>query len=336
MTEQESRHRASANDLAGTPRPYVSVCILSYNHAPFVEQALRSVLEQVVSFSFEIVFADDFSTDGTSQLAREILRNSGVQYRVLPRQRNLGVLATFIELLSSARGEYVAFLESDDYWTTSSKLAEQVTLLDSERALTGCYGRAKVVDASDQVLGDYFDHHQLLPPSSDIDQRTALERGASGPACTYFFRRRAVERMPAWFLSVASHQALLVLLTEHGAVRFVDRSWGSYRIHPGGVWSSASIKRKISADLRFAVALASDPILAKRYPRELGARLTLTALSLARASAGEGLFSFARIGPELGALANAEALRTILFAVPEITRFVLKRIGRLLVAGRHE
>lgn len=335
MTEHSSANTEDCAHSAHGHAPYVSVCVLSYNHAPFIEQALRSVLQQTASFSIEVVLVDDCSTDGTSELAQEILRKSGVQYRILPRQRNLGVRASFIELLSSARGRYIAFLESDDYWTSSRKLAEQVALLDSEPDLAGCFGRAYVVDSSDHVVGEYFEHHHTAAPLADISQQIAVERGASGPAGTYLFRRSAIEPMPEWFLSVASHQALLVVLTEHGAVRFVDRNWGNYRVHPGGVWSSASRERKLAVDFRYAVALASDPVLAQRYPRELGARLALTALSLARARAREGLVSFALMAPEFRAAANTKTFRSVLFAVPDIARVATKRIRRLLLEGRH-
>src|SRR5690349_14737523 len=85
MTKQASAHTEDLSDPAQGHTPRVSVCVLSYNHMPFVEQALRSVLEQTVSFSIEVVLVDDCSTDGTQELAQEILRRSGVRYRILAR-----------------------------------------------------------------------------------------------------------------------------------------------------------------------------------------------------------------------------------------------------------
>lgn len=273
--------------MSSDTSPRVSVCVLTYNHGQYIEQALRGVLQQQTDFPFEIVLLDDCSTDDTRRVATDILQDSGVRHRVLSHAQNLGVGASFLELLQSARGEYVAFLEGDDFWSSPTKLAEQVAILDASPELSGCFGRAMVIDHAGAITGEYFAHHRARAPQADIDQRHAISHGASGPACTYMYRRSVTRPMPDWFRSAASHQALMVLLTRRGSVRFIDRDWGRYRIHSGGVWSSAPESQRILKDLRFVLALAGAPELATRYPRALLKRLGLTVVSLARARAVE-------------------------------------------------
>lgn len=52
--------------------PLVSVCMITYNHAPYIRQAVESVLMQKTDFPVELVIGDDASTDGTSEILREL------------------------------------------------------------------------------------------------------------------------------------------------------------------------------------------------------------------------------------------------------------------------
>ncbi len=56
--------------------PLVSVCIITYNHAPYIAQCLDGVLMQQTSFPFEIVIGEDCSTDGT----RTIVESYATKY----------------------------------------------------------------------------------------------------------------------------------------------------------------------------------------------------------------------------------------------------------------
>lgn len=89
--------------------PTISVVIPLYNKAPHIEKALQSVLQQT-RWHDEIIVVDDGSTDGGAEIVR---RYSQVQLMTQCNQgpgaaRNLGV--------EKARGEYVAFLDADDWW----------------------------------------------------------------------------------------------------------------------------------------------------------------------------------------------------------------------------
>ncbi len=307
--------------------PRVSVCVISYNHAAFIERALRSIAAQETPFPFEIVLADDCSTDGTKELAEATARQCSVPFRLLPRARNLGPKDNFLDLLAAARGRYVAYLEGDDQWLTTSRLAEQVALLDAQPHLSGCFGRAHVIDAKDGVMGDYFEYHGCPVPPFEVGQPDAIARGSSAPSCTYVFRREAIASIPAWYARDASHQGLSVLLTERGLLRFVDKVWGQYRVHRGGTWSLASRESKYAADFRYALALASDNELTRRYPRDIGRRLALTTVCLSRERlrAGKGARSILNLGLDLRRIATAPVLRALALALPDLTLLAARK-----------
>jgi glycosyltransferase involved in cell wall biosynthesis len=93
-------------------RPFVSVLVDTYNHEKFIEQAVTSVLEQdFPAADREIIVVDDGSTDRTPDL----LAKFAPAVRVL-RKANGGQASAFNAGIPECRGEFIAFLDGDDWW----------------------------------------------------------------------------------------------------------------------------------------------------------------------------------------------------------------------------
>jgi len=102
----------------------VSVIVPTYNRAGLLEQAIDSVLAQTFA-SFELIVVDDGSTDDSPALL------SGYAGRIrIKRQINRGVSAARNVGMAAATGEFIALLDSDDYWLPA-KLARQVAFFDA-------------------------------------------------------------------------------------------------------------------------------------------------------------------------------------------------------------
>lgn len=130
------------------PPPRVSVIIPAYNAAGCVRRAVDSVLEQ--SFQdLELLVVDDGSTDAT----RAVLAEYGDRLHLLAKQ-NGGPAAARNHGLQHARGEYVAFLDADDYWKTG-KLQRQVDLLDARPEIGFCSTATEVVDSAGRPAGNW-------------------------------------------------------------------------------------------------------------------------------------------------------------------------------------
>ena len=97
----------------------VSVIIPTYNRAALVGEAIGSVLAQSWR-GFELLVVDDGSTDDT----REILTAFGAAIKVIRHPRRRGVSAARNAGIQAAKGEWLAFLDSDDLWL-SPKLERQ-------------------------------------------------------------------------------------------------------------------------------------------------------------------------------------------------------------------
>jgi glycosyltransferase involved in cell wall biosynthesis len=128
-------------------RPFVSVVIPTFNRARQVQAALMSVLAQTYP-ELEAIVVDDGSTDGTGEALQKIISphgNSGKQIRYF-FQPNQGQSAARNKGTDEARGEWIAFLDSDDVWLPE-KLEWQVRAIEQFKGkCCACITDARLVD----------------------------------------------------------------------------------------------------------------------------------------------------------------------------------------------
>ena len=231
--------------------PRVSVCLITYNHRPYVEQAIDSILMQETDFPVEILVHDDSSTDGTA----EVLRGYEAKYPGLIRcvfqhenQYSKGKKALPV-LAKMARGDYLALLEGDDAWADPQKLAMQVVFLDTNPACVMCYGNVSQVDATGRVLQERHipdEKCRLLLPEE-------LIRGSHlTPTATVMFRNLPfLKHAPTHRNKVLNGDRFLVaMLAQYGMAGFVGFTPSIYRQHANGVYSALSDSQKRAAHLR--------------------------------------------------------------------------------------
>jgi len=132
MSETTEDNSNLADTDAGAA-PKVSVIIPTYNRAYVLYYALKSVLNQTFQ-DFEIFVIDDASTDSTPELI-ESLNDPRIHY--IRFETNKKSAAARNAGMRAARGEYIAFLDSDDEWRPN-KLEKQVALMDSLSEEWGC------------------------------------------------------------------------------------------------------------------------------------------------------------------------------------------------------
>ena len=90
----------------------VSLIITTYNYAQYVERSIRSALDQSLSSDqYEIIVVNDCSTDGT----KSVLENFEKDARIFNLEENLGLSAARNFGIKKAKGQFVAFLDADDY-----------------------------------------------------------------------------------------------------------------------------------------------------------------------------------------------------------------------------
>jgi glycosyltransferase involved in cell wall biosynthesis len=130
-------------------QPLVSVCIPSYNSEEFIATTLRSILSQTFA-DFEVVIADDKSTDGTIRIIQGF---NDTRIRLIQNEKNLGLGANWNKVLSCVRGEYVKLLGDDDVLYPEC-LARQVAALEQSANASAVLAicNRNVINARDEVV----------------------------------------------------------------------------------------------------------------------------------------------------------------------------------------
>lgn len=214
----------------------VSVCIITYNHVNFIRQAIDSVLLQEINCKWEIIIADDCSTDGTREILLEY-KNKNPEINLILQDPNVGGLNNSKDLIAAAKGKYIAILEGDDYWTDPLKLKKQIEFLEANPTCSVCFHKVKVIDEFGKPYDDIFGINNGFPVITtfkDIIKRNYV------PTVSRVIRNvELIKNLPGWVTKVAIPDwAILLLLTEHNNLGFIDEFMGVYRKHSAGMWSA--------------------------------------------------------------------------------------------------
>ncbi|MBD2341698.1 glycosyltransferase family 2 protein [Calothrix sp. FACHB-156] len=110
-------------------KPEVSVIIPSYNTENYIYQAIDSALNQTLK-NIEIIVVDDASTDGTLNVLKKF---NDPRLKILVNPKNIGVAGTRNRALKVAKGQWVAVLDSDD-WYAPERLERLLQVAYSEGA----------------------------------------------------------------------------------------------------------------------------------------------------------------------------------------------------------
>ncbi len=136
--------------------PKLSVIFITYNHEKYVEKALRSVLDQKTDFEYEVIIGEDCSTDSTRQIIDRVTEQYPEKtVRKLYRKENLGrPTKNVYETTMECKGEYLAYLEGDDFWTDERKLQKQVDFLQEHPEYIACTHSCVMIDEASEEITD--------------------------------------------------------------------------------------------------------------------------------------------------------------------------------------
>jgi glycosyltransferase involved in cell wall biosynthesis len=234
--------------------PLLTIVCPTFNQAGFITQTLDSFLAQKTNFPFEILINDDCSTDGTTQIVeRYVARYPGIirPFYHAENQYSQGILCT-PSIFKHARGKYIAFCEGDDYWTDPHKLQIQVDFLESHPDYVLTYHDAMSFDINGergiQLQG------KLRGDATGLE----LQKARPVSTLTSCFRNVFHELPPELLLAPLNDLCWWSLLGAHGKGKFISEiKPAMYRLHPGGIFSMRSHKRKLHMSLQTNTSLAN-------------------------------------------------------------------------------
>lgn len=220
--------------------PKVSVCMIAYKHEAYVRQAIESILSQEVDFPIELVIGDDCSPDGTAAICEEIAARDP-RVRLLPRERNLGVMPNFTRTLLACTGEYIAICEGDDYWTDNDKLRKQVEFLDKHPNYAGSAHQATVITDGKAIRQFRED------VGTDLSTDDLLG-GRLFHTASILFRRAALDFFSNSPPVLSCDRLLNICISIVGDIRYFEESMCVYRVHGAGM-SSLVTSEQLKLDL---------------------------------------------------------------------------------------
>ncbi|MGA2281529.1 MAG: glycosyltransferase [Verrucomicrobiota bacterium] len=226
-------------------QPRVSVSMITYNHERFIRQAVESALSQQTSFPIEVIVGEDCSNDATSEILRKLQREHPDRLKLILQTKNAGMGRNSSAVFSASRGEYVAFLEGDDFWTDPLKLQKQVDFLDHHPDCVLCHHRVRAVeDGTGEVKYEYpFPEDRV--PFQTVERFFVLNFIQT---CSALVRRRFMPELDENFMRLRfGDYPLFILLSQHGPVAYLDEAMADYRIHSGGVHSKMDEPAKVMA-----------------------------------------------------------------------------------------
>ena len=219
--------------MVAESRPKVSVCMITYNHEDYVEQAIEGVLTQTTNFPVELVIGEDASPDATAMKIQKFGDSSSVKIRARFNSDNLGMINNFVRTISECKGEYIALLEGDDFWTDPLKLQRQVDFLEFNRDFAMCFHPVDV------LRNDKIEPDALTLDAPEVSDIKVLALGNFMHTCSVVFRAGLFEKFPpSYFASSVGDYFLHMLNAQYGLIKRLPQTMGVYRIHDGGVWSS--------------------------------------------------------------------------------------------------
>jgi glycosyltransferase involved in cell wall biosynthesis len=220
--------------VARTPK--VSVLTITYNHEDYIAQTLDSVLVQETDFDFEVVVSDDQSGDRTAEIVAEYAERHPEQVRPFFNETNIGPHRNFLQSRAQTRGEYLALLDGDDFWSSPTKLQQQADYLDAN---PGC----ALVFHPVEILEPDGSRRTWSPPRrrTTYDLGDLLEGNFIATGSVMCRNRLGVE-FPAWYpdsTAMPDDWAFFSLNARHGFIGYLDQTMSVYRLHDTGIWTGA-------------------------------------------------------------------------------------------------
>jgi len=207
--------------------PKLTVLLPIYNVAPYLDQAIESVLSQTFK-DFEFLIIDDGSTDDSVAIVEKYTDS---RIKLVKHTVNKGLIATLNEGLALAKGEYIARIDGDDLWSSPDKLQMQFSYLHAHSDCVLIGTAATAIDADGHFL-----YNMLVPITDEDIQLKMLATNCFFHPSVVFNKKVALEL--GGFLTsdlYVEDYSLWLRMGRTHTLSNIDKPLLSYRVHTSGV-----------------------------------------------------------------------------------------------------
>ena len=227
----------------------LAVVVLSYNQGKYLKQALESIFSQKCTFDYEVVVADDASTDNSAEIAKEFGKSHS-NLRLVQNKKNIGPVANFRKTLSQIHAKYVLLNDGDDYLTDEHVLQEQHDYLERHKDCSVCFHQCLFKHEGKEAAGcddSFFPSAEMLEKHNysfclyDLLKRNFMQTNSIMYRWRFndedFSKVFPEDCQPCdWLLSI--------LHAQKGKIHAIENTGSVYRIHADSLWYGGGNSRK--------------------------------------------------------------------------------------------
>ncbi len=230
--------------LSSVPKlqPDITVGIITYNHVHFIDECLRSIINQRGEFNLRIVVCDDCSNDGTSERIEALLDSLSPQERAMiehvRHSRNAGMVSTLADLISRMKGsDYFALIDGDDYYASPERLSRHLLFHTRNPETVLTFNNLTLYHQEQKQLEKWeSDSWRMTYRTEDLIDENHIGNIGAG-----FYDGAVLERLgPELFQSFTGDWFLNICVSQFGKVARLPEALSVYRKHDEGLWNSMS------------------------------------------------------------------------------------------------
>lgn len=212
----------------------VSIIMPSYNTAEYIADSINSVIKQTYE-NWELIIVDDCSTDNTDEIVGSFLKDSRIRY--MKNERNSGAAVSRNRAIREAKGEWIAFLDSDDLWD-SRKLEKQIDFMNSHGYIFSYHDYVKI-DEESKSLNIYVTGPEV------VDRKRMYNYDYIG-CLTFMYSTKAIGLIQIKDIKKNNDYAILLKLCKKADCYLLKENLAKYRIRKKSI-SHDSITKKLKS-----------------------------------------------------------------------------------------
>ena len=213
-------------------QPLVTVLVPSFNHEPFITQALDSLTSQVYA-NIEVLIVDDCSSDDSVERIREWMEVTDLPVQLIVNEENRGICGVLNQMVALAAGDLLVYLDTDD-WMEPDRIQCHVDHFESlGPEVVAVYGDAELRDEAGRSMGETYLRRIFPvddpPEGSDVFDRLLLGNFIPTPSVTV--RRSAIVEIGGYDESLwYDDYDMWLRLSHRYDFSFCDRVVANYRV----------------------------------------------------------------------------------------------------------